>query len=129
MGPGKSALEATLRYFAVQLATNGITVNAVSLGLIDDSVINSLPTEAYSAIVDWNKGGWIPVKRMGTPAGIGNWVVLFASQEAGLITGQTLYVDGGASIILETAVGRGVACVIFGVWQGTTTSNSRLLGG
>jgi len=99
MGPAKSALEAMLRYFAVQLATKGITVNAVSPGLIDGSVIDSLPTQAYKAIVELNKGVWIPMKRIGTPADIGNGVVLLTSQEAGFITRQTLYVDGGASIM------------------------------
>lgn len=50
MGPAKAALEATIRYFAVSFAPKRITVNAVSPGVIDDSVINSLPTEAYRAI-------------------------------------------------------------------------------
>lgn len=99
MGPAKAALEATIRYFAVSLATKGITVNAVSPGIIDDSVINSLPTEAYHAIKDWNESGWSPMKRMGTPADVGNAVALLCAEEASFITGQTLYVDGGASVM------------------------------
>jgi len=31
-----------------------------------------LPTEVYNAIIDWNKGGWIPIERLGTPADVGN---------------------------------------------------------
>lgn len=99
MGPAKAALEATIRYFAVSLATRGITVNAVSPGVIDDSVINGLPPEAYHAIKDWSESGWSPMKRMGTPADIGNAVALLCAQEASFITGQTLYVDGGASVM------------------------------
>ena len=100
MGPAKAALEATIRYFAVSLATKGITVNAVSPGVIDDSVINTLPTEAYHAIKDWNESGWIPMKRMGIPADVGNAVALLCAEEASFITGQTLYVDGGASAMV-----------------------------
>jgi NAD(P)-dependent dehydrogenase (short-subunit alcohol dehydrogenase family) len=95
MGPAKAALEATIRYFAVALATRGITVNAVSPGVVDDSVINALPTEAYQAIKAWSESGWSPMKRMGTPAD--NAVTLLCAPEASFITGQTLYVDGGAS--------------------------------
>ena len=101
MGPAKAALEATLRYFAVSLATRGITVNAVSPGVIDDSVINSLPTAAYQAIKDWHQQGWSPMKRMGTPADIGNTVTMLCAEEAGFITGQTLYADGGASVMFS----------------------------
>jgi enoyl-[acyl-carrier-protein] reductase (NADH) len=101
MGPAKAALEATLRYFAVSLATRGITVNTVSPGVIDDSVINSLPTEAYQAIKNWHQAGWSPMKRMGTPVDVGNAVTLLCSEEASFITGQTLYVDGGAACMFS----------------------------
>jgi NAD(P)-dependent dehydrogenase (short-subunit alcohol dehydrogenase family) len=83
------------------LATKGITVNTVSPGVIDDSVINSLPPEAYHAIKDWNESGWNPMKRMGTPADVGNAVALLCAEEASFITGQTLYVDGGASVMFS----------------------------
>lgn len=39
------------------------------------------------------------MQRMGTPADFGNTVVLLCAREASFITGQTLYVDGGASIM------------------------------
>jgi NAD(P)-dependent dehydrogenase (short-subunit alcohol dehydrogenase family) len=101
MGPAKAAFEATVRYFAVSLASKGITVNTVSPGVIDDSVINSLPPEAFQAIKDWTESGWSPMKRMGTPADIGNAVALLCSEEASFITGQTLYADGGASVMFS----------------------------
>jgi len=99
MGPAKAALEATARYFAVSLAAQGITVNTVSPGVIDDSVINGLPPEVYHAIKDWTESGWSPMKRMGTPADVGNAVALLCTEQASFITGQTLYVDGGASVM------------------------------
>ena len=76
-------------------------MNAVSPGVIYDSVINSLATEAYHAIKEWNESGWIPMKRMGTPADVGNAVALLCAEEASFITGQILYVDGGASAMFS----------------------------
>ena len=99
MGPAKAALEATIRYFAVSLATKGITVNCVSPGVIDDSVINSLPDEVVTAIRDWQESGWNPMRRMGTPADVSNAVTMLCAEEASFITGQTIHVDGGASIM------------------------------
>jgi NAD(P)-dependent dehydrogenase (short-subunit alcohol dehydrogenase family) len=99
MGSAKAALEGLVRYFAVALASQGITVNAVSPGLTDDSVLNGLPQEVQSASHAWHESGWTPMGRMGTPADIGNAVALLCSAEAGWITGQTIYADGGASLM------------------------------
>jgi NAD(P)-dependent dehydrogenase (short-subunit alcohol dehydrogenase family) len=99
MGSAKAALEALVRYFAVALARNGITVNAVSPGLTDDSVLNGLPEEVQVAAHAWHEGGWTPTGRLGTPADIGDAVVLLCLKQAGWITGQTIYADGGASLM------------------------------
>lgn len=99
MGGAKAALESTVRYFGVALARQGITVNAVSPGATDDSVFNTLPTPVYDAVKAWNESGWTPMGRMGTPADVGNVVALLCSDEAAWITGQTIYTDGGASLM------------------------------
>jgi len=99
MGAGKSALESLCRYFAVALAQRGITVNAVSPGLTDDSVLNGLPDEVVDAARNWHTSGWTPMGRMGTPADIGNVVGLLCSEQASWITGQVIYADGGASLM------------------------------
>jgi NAD(P)-dependent dehydrogenase (short-subunit alcohol dehydrogenase family) len=99
MGTGKAALESLCRYFAVALAKRGITVNAVSPGLTEDSVVNGLPREVQDAAHAWHEGGWTPMGRMGSPADIGNAVALLCSEDAGWITGQTIHVDGGASLM------------------------------
>ena len=99
MGSGKAAMESLCRYFAVALAKRRITVNAISPGWIEDSVLNTLPPEAQQRIREWHEGGWIPMGHLGTPADIGNAVLLLCSEEAGWITGQTLTVDGGASLM------------------------------
>ena len=101
MGAAKSAMESLCRYFAVALAKRAITVNAISPGWIDDSVLNSLPDVVQDMVRDWHVGdkGWTPMGRLGTPADIGNAVALLCSADAGWITGQTIAVDGGLSLM------------------------------
>jgi enoyl-[acyl-carrier protein] reductase III len=99
MGSAKAALESLVRYFAVALAKRGITVNAISPGWTEDSVLNSLPTQAQDLIRNWHACGWTPMGRLGTPQDVGKVVALFCSEEAGWITGQVIYADGGASLM------------------------------
>jgi NAD(P)-dependent dehydrogenase (short-subunit alcohol dehydrogenase family) len=99
MGAAKAALEALMRYYAVALAKRGITVNAISPGWTEDSVLNSLPEQAQDLIREWHARGWTPLRRLGTPADIGNVVALLCAEEAGWITGQVICADGGASLM------------------------------
>jgi len=99
MGAAKAAMEVLVRYFAVALANRGITVNTISPGWIEDSVLNTLPEAAQNLIRNWHNGGWTPMGRLGTPADIGNAVALLCSEEAGWITGQLIAVDGGAGLM------------------------------
>ena len=99
MGSAKAALESLVRYFGVGLAKQGITVNAISPGWTEDSVLNSLPTEAQDLIRNWHTRGWTPMGRLGTPEDVANVVALFCTEEAGWITGQVIYADGGASLM------------------------------
>src|SRR5258708_3510160 len=93
----KAAKEALARYFAVALAQKGITVNIISPGACDDSVLSGLPPQVFQMIKDWHESGWTPMRRLGLPADVGNAVVLLCTDQASFITGQLLYVDGGAS--------------------------------
>jgi NAD(P)-dependent dehydrogenase (short-subunit alcohol dehydrogenase family) len=99
MGSAKAALESLVRYFAVALAKRGITVNAISPGWTEDSVLNTLPPQAQDLIRNWHRRGWTPMGRLGTPEDVGNAVALFCSPQAAWITGQVVYVDGGASLM------------------------------
>src|SRR5262249_9305867 len=99
MGAAKAAMEVLVRYFAVALADRGITVNTISPGWIEDSVLNSLPEVFQTGLRDWQQWGWTPMGRLGTPADIGKAVALICSEEAGWITGQLIDVDGGASLM------------------------------
>jgi len=99
MGSAKAALESLVRYFAVALAKRGITVNAISPGWTEDSVLNTLPEQAQNLIRNWHIRGWTPMGRLGTPADIGHVAGLFCSPQANWITGQVIYADGGASLM------------------------------
>jgi len=99
MGTNKAALEAMCRYYAVALAPRGITVNAVCAGITDDSIVNALPPDAQNAMLDWLRSGWSPSGRPTSPADVGGAVAALCSRDASWITGQTIVVDGGASLM------------------------------
>ena len=100
MGSAKAAMESLCRYFAWGLAKRNITVNTVSPGTTDDGVFSTLPPEILRDMKNWAESGWVPMRRMTTPADVGNVVALLCTGEAGFVTGQTVYVDGGASLAL-----------------------------
>lgn len=99
MGAAKAAMEVLVRYFAVALASRGITVNAISPGWTDDSVLNSLPEAFQTGLREWQERGSTPMGRLGTPADIANAVALMCSPDASWITGQLIHADGGAALV------------------------------
>jgi len=99
MGAANAAMEVLARYFAVALAGRGITVNTISPGWIEDSVLNSLPEVFQNAVREWQEQGWTPMGRLGTPADVGNAVAMICAPESGWITGTLIDVDGGAALM------------------------------
>ena len=86
----KAGLIGLTKSLARELASRGITVNAIAPGYISTDMTNALSEEIQKSIQDK-----IPLKRVGTPDEIAAAVAFFASPEAAYITGQTLCVDGG----------------------------------
>jgi 3-oxoacyl-[acyl-carrier protein] reductase len=75
---------------AREVASRGITVNAVAPGYIATPMTESLPESVKQKFLDW-----IPVKRFGTPEEITYTVKFLLSDEAAYITGQVINVNGG----------------------------------
>src|SRR5262245_18139884 len=76
MGSAKPALEFLVRYFAAAVARRGITLNGISQGSTEDSVLNTLPEQAQQLIRNWHSRGWTPMGRLGTPDDVGDVVAL-----------------------------------------------------
>jgi 3-oxoacyl-[acyl-carrier protein] reductase len=75
---------------AMELASRGVTVNAVAPGFIRTAMTEKLPAEAVAKYT-----AAIPLQSMGSPRDVANAVAFLASDEAAYITGQVLGVDGG----------------------------------
>lgn len=95
IGPSKAALEAVVRTLAVELGPRGILVNAVSAGLVPTASVKLHPR--YEELAAHARAA-SPLGRLGTPEDVASAVLLLLSPLAGWITGQTLVVDGGASL-------------------------------
>jgi enoyl-[acyl-carrier protein] reductase III len=96
VGVSKAALEAVTRYLAVELAPHGVRVNAVSGGLVETEALKAFPWGA--AIVD-DTIRRTPAGRMLEPEDLANAVAFLCSDQAAMIRGQTLLVDGGFSLL------------------------------
>ncbi len=89
----KAAVVGLTRAMAMELRDAGIAVNSVAPGFTDTPMTRSAPTEMYAA---WEK--LEPRGHAASPGEIAAAVAFFASGDAGFVTGQTLFVDGGKSL-------------------------------
>lgn len=89
----KAGLIGMTKSAARELASRGITCNAVAPGFIDTEM-----TEVLAAAVKEAAQETIPMKHFGSPEDVANAVAFLASAEAGYITGQVICVDGGMAM-------------------------------
>lgn len=78
---------------ARELASRGITVNAIAPGFIETDMTSSLGAEVNESILSQ-----IPLGRMGRPEDVAKMVRFIASDEAAYVTGQIIHVDGGMAM-------------------------------
>jgi enoyl-[acyl-carrier protein] reductase III len=96
VGTSKAAIESLVRYLGVESAADGIRVNAVSAGVVDTDALRHFPDrdgmlEAARART--------PAGRMVTPDDVAGVVAFLCSDDAAMIRGQVVRVDGGYSLI------------------------------
>lgn len=89
-GASKAAQLGFMRTAAIELARDGITINAVLPGNIMTEGLQGMG-EDYVASMSAS----VPLRRLGDVEDIGHAALFFASKEAGYVTGQSLVVDGG----------------------------------
>jgi enoyl-[acyl-carrier protein] reductase III len=95
VGTSKAALEALVRYLAVELAPRGIRVNAVSGGLVETGALEHFPNREEMLRMSRER---TPAGRMVTSEDIAGVVAFLISPAAEMIRGQTIIVDGGFSL-------------------------------
>jgi enoyl-[acyl-carrier protein] reductase III len=95
VGVSKAALEALTRYLAIELASKGIRVNAISAGAVETEALKLYTTDPN---IPKPMVTSTPAGRMVLPEDIANLVTFLCTDEAAMIRGQTIIIDGGLSL-------------------------------
>ena len=96
MGVAKAALESAVRYLAAELGPKGIRVHAISPGPLATRAASGIPE--FDALLDKAKAK-APARSLVSIEDVGVATAFLAHDAARLITGETLYIDGGYHII------------------------------
>jgi enoyl-[acyl-carrier protein] reductase III len=95
VGTSKAALESVVRYLAVELAPRGIRANAVSAGVVETGALDHFPNkDEMLGTVERTPAG-----RLVTPEDVAGAVSFLCSDDAAMIRGQTMVIDGGFSLL------------------------------
>jgi 3-oxoacyl-[acyl-carrier protein] reductase len=90
-GASKSGIEGFIRHLSTEVASTGVTANALALGLM------TAPSKPQDTSVTAGLARSIPAGRLGTPDDVGAAVVFLASNEMEWMTGQTINLNGGST--------------------------------
>lgn len=96
IGASKAALEALVRSLSLELASDGISVNTVSAGVVDTDALKHFPNREQ--LLDEYQSHSLAGRPL-TPADVADTVYLLCLPEAWMIKGHTLFVDAGYSIV------------------------------
>ena len=96
VGASKAALESLARHLALDLGPRGITVNAVSPGIVETKALQAFPNREELLDVAARR---TPLGRLTRPDDIAAVVLFLCSDAAAMIHGQTIHVDGGYTVV------------------------------
>jgi NAD(P)-dependent dehydrogenase (short-subunit alcohol dehydrogenase family) len=88
----KAGVEGVLRHVSHEVATQGVTVNTLALGLME----NVGPVEQMDERTRERVFSLVPIRRLGLPREVGAAATWLCSEDGGFITGQTIHVNGGS---------------------------------
>lgn len=96
MGPAKAALETTARYMAAELGEKGIRINIISPGPVMTRAASGI--DRFDELLEQTKQR-APTRRLVTADEVGTATAVLACNWAKIVTGETLYMDGGYNIM------------------------------
>ena len=95
IGTSKAALESVVRYLAVELAPRGIRANAVSAGVVETGALEHFPNKDEML----GTAERTPAGRLVAPEDVAAAISFLCSDDAAMIRGQTIVIDGGFSLL------------------------------
>lgn len=96
-GAAKAGVIQLTRVLAIEMGPVGVQVNAIAPGFFDTDMTRAYTKDKQAAMEEYLSK--IPAKRYGRPEELGGLVVFLASPAADLITGQTVVIDGGGTLV------------------------------
>jgi enoyl-[acyl-carrier protein] reductase I len=96
MAPAKAALEAGVRYLAMELGPSKIRVNSISAGPV--RTLSASAVKGITALRRWTEEA-APLRENITSEDVGNTAVFLASDLSRMVTGNVIFVDSGAHVL------------------------------
>jgi NAD(P)-dependent dehydrogenase (short-subunit alcohol dehydrogenase family) len=96
----KAALEHLTRCWALELAPQGVRVNAVAAGPTESGALTGMMglSPEHAAVIEEAEREQIPLKRRGNPDDVARWIAHLADPAAEWVTGQVIAIDGGLGL-------------------------------